>query len=240
MRLSDYRAIVFDLDDTLYLERDYVRSGFKAVGKWLQQKRKWSEDAVQEFVRLCLQLFQAGRRGDILDAALSQIVGAPQTSLVGELVEVYRHHAPRIDLQSDARCLLDELRAHPNIWIITDGAVASQSAKVRALNLQTRVREVIYTDLWGRRFWKPHRRAFDRVQRLTGALSTECVYIADNPSKDFLAPRRLGWTTWRIRRSEGLHAEEAPLAGAAPDVEFESLWPLCSSNTFNAAVRHAA
>ena len=29
-RLVD--VVVFDLDDTLYLERDYVRSGFRAVG----------------------------------------------------------------------------------------------------------------------------------------------------------------------------------------------------------------
>ena len=27
-------CVVFDVDDTLYLERDYVRSGFRAVGVW--------------------------------------------------------------------------------------------------------------------------------------------------------------------------------------------------------------
>ena len=30
-------AVVFDLDDTLYLERYYVRSGYRAVAEHLQQ-----------------------------------------------------------------------------------------------------------------------------------------------------------------------------------------------------------
>ena len=31
------RAVVYDLDDTLYLERRYVRGGFSAVGEFLRQ-----------------------------------------------------------------------------------------------------------------------------------------------------------------------------------------------------------
>lgn len=27
--------VIFDLDDTLFLERDFVRSGFAAVGRWM-------------------------------------------------------------------------------------------------------------------------------------------------------------------------------------------------------------
>ena len=36
--------------------------------------------------------------------------------------------------------------------------------------------------------------------------AAECVYVADNPTKDFAAPRALGWHTVRIRRPGGLHA----------------------------------
>jgi putative hydrolase of the HAD superfamily len=32
-----------------------------------------------------------------------------------------------------------------------------------------------------------------------------CVYAADNPAKDFVAPHRLGWQTIRVRRQGGLH-----------------------------------
>ena len=31
--MSRIRCVAFDVDDTLYLERDYVRSGFRAVAE---------------------------------------------------------------------------------------------------------------------------------------------------------------------------------------------------------------
>ncbi|MDB5525364.1 MAG: putative hydrolase of the superfamily, partial [Rhizobium sp.] len=33
---NDTAVLVFDLDDTLYLERDFARSGFRATGDWLK------------------------------------------------------------------------------------------------------------------------------------------------------------------------------------------------------------
>ena len=38
MTLRDWQGIVFDLDDTLYPERDYVLSGFKAVASWAEAR----------------------------------------------------------------------------------------------------------------------------------------------------------------------------------------------------------
>ena len=35
-------VVTFDLDDTLYLERDFVRSGFAAVGAWLATERGYA------------------------------------------------------------------------------------------------------------------------------------------------------------------------------------------------------
>ena len=43
MRLSEIDVLVLDIDDTLYLERDYVRSGFKCVGEWVNDRLGLSE-----------------------------------------------------------------------------------------------------------------------------------------------------------------------------------------------------
>ena len=45
--------------------------------------------------------------------------------------------------------------------------------------------------------------------------------MADNPAKDFVSPRQLGWRTVRIRRTGGLHAEVA--GGSDIDVELSCL-----------------
>ncbi len=40
-------AAIFDLDDTLYLERQYVRSGYAAVAEYLQSKMGTGTDSAK-------------------------------------------------------------------------------------------------------------------------------------------------------------------------------------------------
>ena len=54
-------AIIFDLDDTLYLELEYVRSGFRAVATSLSENLNVNAQAVEaEFNRL----YHAGFKTD--------------------------------------------------------------------------------------------------------------------------------------------------------------------------------
>jgi putative hydrolase of the HAD superfamily len=64
----------------------------------------------------------------------------------------------------------------------------------------------VLTDRWGRTYWKPHERAFLAIEAALEARGAACVYVGDNPAKDFAAPRRLGWRTVRIRRRGTAHA----------------------------------
>ncbi len=76
---------VFDIDDTLYLERDYASSGFEAVDDWLREQKH-----VSGFADAAKRLFTDGRRGDIFDVALTTLGVANIAALVPQLVDVYR------------------------------------------------------------------------------------------------------------------------------------------------------
>ena len=188
---------VLDLDDTLYLERDYVRSGFVSVDHWIQQELN-----VTGFLKKAWQLFLDGERGKIFNQALSEM-NLDDSGIVEKLVSVYRSHEPSINLEPDAAFFLDS-KPKRNLSIITDGYSISQWAKINALKLKDKVRQTIVTGDWGKEFWKPHHRAFEHVSKSHDPL--ECIYIADNPEKDFKAPEQLGWAeSIRIRRPGGLH-----------------------------------
>jgi len=199
-------VIVLDLDDTLYLERDYARSGFAAVGDHLRGRlgiadagdRAWSH-------------FEQGRRGDLFNRVLADAGVAADPDLIRELVEVYRSHRPTVTLLPDAEAFIERaLAAGRVLALISDGPIAAQSAKVEALALRRWFNPVILTDAWGREFWKPHERAYQAVMDQHGRPPADHVYIGDNPLKDFHAPRRLGWNTIRIRRAGGEHAAAEP------------------------------
>jgi putative hydrolase of the HAD superfamily len=209
-------CVVFDIDDTLYLERDYVFSGFAAVGVWA---RTWL--GVPDFGERCRQAHEAGTRGSVFNRVLEDCGVAPSQEVVGALVALYRSHVPNIRLCEDAREALLEVSARRPIAVITDGPAISQSRKVEALGLGRFADPIYLTELQGPGCSKPSPVVFRKVEEAIPA--KRYVYIADNPAKDFHAPRALGWKSIRVRRPGGLHfAIDNP--DASPDAEL----PDCS------------
>ena len=208
------RCIVFDLDDTLYLERDYVRSGFAAVGAYVRDTLE-----VEGFQDLAWEEFEAGARGDIFDRVLQRLGIGAGSDLVQELVNAYRSHEPDICLQPDAAECIGQLVGRVKLGLITDGPLASQRAKVHALEIDQEFDEIIFTAELGPGFGKPHPRAFAEMQRRLNSEASECIYVADNPAKDFVGPNLLGWKTVRVRRPEGLYS----LEDSGEDVDTEIL-----------------
>ena len=191
---------VFDIDDTLYLERDYVRSGFDAVGEHLCKERR-----TRDFSKVAWALFEAGIRGNTFDLALKSL-GLPHSPAdIDRLIRVYREHAPNIEMLPDARTAVEQAQAQGPLAFITDGPLVSQTAKAKALGLHVLDALLIYTAEYGEGFGKPNPRAFVAVEERFGS-AYKYVYYADNPAKDFITPRKRQWMTVRMRRPGGLHA----------------------------------
>jgi putative hydrolase of the HAD superfamily len=203
-------VIVFDLDDTLYPEADFVRSGFQAVDRALVPR------GIQGFEPLANGLFQEGLRGKIFDAALTKLGVAVSPELVAELVQIYRAHVPQLQLFPDACRALDYYQRRSKVALLTDGSAAVQRNKVRGLGLESAFTACIYTDDLGRDCWKPSEVPFLKLAamlEMTDAMD-RLVYVADNPRKDFIAPNRLGWSTVRIKRPGGEYAASEPREAA--------------------------
>ena len=124
-------TVVFDLDDTLYPESDFVHSGFAAVDTWLL-----TNHGAKGFEAQARALFAAGHRGRIFDQVLEILPARLPAGLVPTLIEVYRSHRPQLQLFSDADDALNWLAAtNLQSALITDGfsevLVSSRTALAR-------------------------------------------------------------------------------------------------------------
>jgi len=210
------RGVVFDMDDTLYLERDYVRSGFRAVARHVAD----AADADAIFASLW-GWFEAGVRGDTFDRLLARFPDVAARFDIATLVAAYRGHTPDIDLLPAMRELLAGLRERGvRLGVLSDGPLPAQRAKALALGLDRLVDAVLLTDELGRDGWKPSTRGFEVLAERMGLAHNELVYVGDNPVKDFIAPRKLGWRAIRLRMAGQLHAADEPADEAgAPHAE---------------------
>jgi putative hydrolase of the HAD superfamily len=166
----------------------------------------------------------------LFDQALISLGMPVEPELIAKLVEVYRSHRPAIRLAEDACRVLARRAEWDGIALLTDGYQLTQEHKIEALGLRESCDPVITTDSWGRDYWKPHSRGFLAIQRCFEQPPASFMYVADNPLKDFLAPRSLGWKTIRIRRPGGLHADLPAAPGHDADLTISSLDELASDD----------
>jgi putative hydrolase of the HAD superfamily len=215
------QAIIFDLDDTLFPEHQFVLSGFRAVTEWLTLNH-----SICGFYEQAERLYRDGKRGKIFDLALEKLGVTVEALLIDELIRVFREHRPYIDLYDDARWAIDFFRKSNKLGILTDGYLVTQRKKVDALGIASRFNVVVYSDEAGRENWKPSPMPYKKVMASLGISGDECVYIADNPMKDFVTARQLGWKTIRICREAGEYTSLIAKQGYEADVSIESLFEL--------------
>jgi putative hydrolase of the HAD superfamily len=199
------RLIVFDLDDTLYPEKAYVRSGLKALSKFLEKKF-----GIVGFYEGSIRIFEKGVRGRIFESTLANMGIDYGDELIPEMVECYDSHAPNIGLYEDAMSTLRYLKCNNRLALLTDGFPCIQKRKIEALKIESLFDKIIYTDMLGREFRKPNLRSFREAAKAFEVENPECVYVADNSGKDFLAPNKLGWLTIKVKREDTLYTDVLP------------------------------
>lgn len=187
------KGVIFDLDDTLYSEKEYVRSGYKTVAEYLGNA---------EYADQLWSFFEAGKPA--IDELLRDL---GRESEKAECLNIYRNHKPNIHLYDGVIELLEELRTKGiKIGIITDGRPEGQHAKIHALNLLPLVDDVIITDeLGGTQFRKPCDIALRILITRWRLNPADVVYVGDNAEKDFQAPRQLGMRSVWFKNEDGLY-----------------------------------
>lgn len=193
-------VFVFDLDDTLYPELSYVHSGFWAVAHFLSQRLPV---AAATLAAELIAEEAAHGRGQVFDSVLRQH-GAWSKTLVAACLRTYRQHRPTLSLYPDAERCLARLAGQP-LYLVTDGHKEVQARKVAALGLAGRVRHAYLTNRYGRHRAKPAPHCFELICRRERVPPTEVLYVGDNPRKDFVGIKPLGFQTVRILRGNYAH-----------------------------------
>ncbi len=214
-------VLVFDLDDTLFPEHQFVISGFRAVDAWLAQ-----EHALAGFGSVAIALFKRGLRGRIFDDALVQLGWTNKGIEIDTLVSIYREHEPSLSLHEDARWALERFRDSYQLAILTDGYLATQRRKVASLNVEPLVDTIVYSDEYGRDSWKPSPVPYRAVMERLCCRGDQCAYISDNPSKDFISAKTLDWTTIQILRQDGEYRDLTAEDDYAAHHEIQTLYEL--------------
>jgi putative hydrolase of the HAD superfamily len=204
-------AAVFDVDDTLYPEIDFVRGGLHAAARAL---------GVPEAAAVLLEILEREGPFHLFDRGLEHL-GIPRTpERIALLVGAFRAHQAPLEPFAGVRPMLARLRAAGvRLALVTDGYLDVQRHKVAALGLEPAVDLVVFTaDVDGRRMLKPDIGAFRHVQERLGLEGDLLAMVGDRPDKDFPGPDALGWRTLRARHPGCFHRDAPDPGPGRPEV----------------------
>jgi len=193
------QAVIFDLDDTLYDEMQFVKGGFEAVSSYISKNSGVNQNTVYQ---LLLDVLEKYGRGKIFDIALKKL-GLYNEKLIPKLVEIYRKHIPNLILYPDAETVLYTLRKRGyKLGLMTDGNVEVQRNKVKALKIGDFFDCIVFSDEYGVEKRKPNPLPYQKAIKRLKIEPKEAFYVGDNPYKDFITAKKMGMVTVRILRGE--------------------------------------
>lgn len=212
IKINPDSFLIFDLDDTLYPEIEFLQSGYQRIAGMLLPYIGTD---------IYADMWTGYRNGENVFQWVVQEFGSqvPLLSVVS-LLTIYREHFPAIRLRKGVSALLEHLAyLHVPAGIITDGRSCTQRNKLQALHLEHYFKEVIISEEFGSE--KPDERNFRFFMDKYPA--HEFVFIGDNTSKDFITPARLGWHTICIK-DDGTHIH--------PQIFGNRSYPACVIDSF--------
>lgn len=192
------RAVLVDLDDTLFPQAVWLAGAWSAVARAGAAQGCQPGRLRQALVAVAAE---GSDRGGIIDRALAQL-GADDVR-VEPLVAAFREHAPtRLPTYPGVTAALSRLRRRVPVGLISDGVVPVQEAKLAALGLTDAFDTVVLSDRWGREHRKPAPRPFRAALAALGCRPVDAVVVGDRPAKDVRGAARLGIRAVRVRTGE--------------------------------------
>jgi putative hydrolase of the HAD superfamily len=202
-------AIIFDLDDTLYPQAAFKISGFRAVAEWLSPKINVPQTKILCTLNKILEE-KGPSHGYMFDDLVFQL--DIQKSWIQKIVQVFIEHRPLITCFPGVHDMLKSMAKTYMTGILTDGRTDVQERKIDALGLNPIVNAILISSSMG--LEKPDPRLYTWFQDRFGLPGGQCIYVGDNPEKDFIGANGLGW--WTIRVLQGEHASKPAAEDHAP------------------------
>ncbi|MFT3748973.1 MAG: HAD family hydrolase [Agriterribacter sp.] len=182
---------IFDLDDTLYSEIDFLISGYKHIIK--------NTSGLKSTTGLFDDMLKRYHQGqDVFEWLVNILSEKNQRAVKEDFIKQYREHLPDIHLKKDAERFLSRIKNKKiPAGLITDGRSITQRNKLKALGLTGFFRDVIISEEFGSE--KPDARNFMFFAEKYPDYNFR--FIGDNTQKDFVVPKQLGWEIFCIKDS---------------------------------------
>jgi len=135
----DFNVIVFDLDNTLYNENEFLFSAYKTISKYLAEKNSTDPRIYEIFL---IETFKKDGRLFLFNKLLDEFHLNKIVS-IDEILHIMHHHQVPLKFNPKAFMLLKSLvKKNKSIFILTNGSPIQQKNKVIGLKITEKLPQI--------------------------------------------------------------------------------------------------
>lgn len=176
---DNYKIIGFDLDGTLYKEKEFIQQVYKEISKYLATL---TEKPMQDiyFYMLGRWIEKGSSYPFIYEETIQQFGILNKGEIIKKCLQIYRNFSPNLRLSKNVAKILDIISKEKLIFLVTDGNAVLQRKKFHSLQLQRWFSEenTIFTGELGIKYYKPSVEALKYI-RITHIKPKNVLFIGD-------------------------------------------------------------
>lgn len=184
------KGVIFDLDNTLYDENCY----FFEVFSIFCDKYKLDLNKIKSIFTDEFKLKSSDYFGDILKK-----ISFYSLQKQNEMFEIYQNINCYLSLYKNALELLNFLQQKAiKTAIITNGDIKAQQNKIKLLNLQNKIKHIVYAREFGKECEKPNSVSFLKALEMLNLKASEVIFVGDNPKTDIVGAKNTSIKAYRF------------------------------------------
>jgi len=198
--LGRINAVIFDLDNVLFDEQDYIKAAYRNIAVFLSKRYRLSEKQIYQKLLKDLQK-KTTMYPHLFDDLLSDL--ELDRDSIPNILKIYASVTTNLELYPGAEHLLTSLKKQKiKLGLVTNGNVETQKNKVRLLRIEKYFDTIMYARHLGKENEKPNPAVYRITLEALGCKPEETVCIGDNPYTDFLGAKKIGVRTVRLFSGE--------------------------------------
>ncbi len=208
------RAVIFDLDDTLYRGADFEESVKRSLVVYLARRYRRDPEPLMSLLaatqRSSLSTYPYPFGEFLASAEL------PEDEVV-PLNDLLRRHEPELLLFPDAVRFIERVSPRVRLGVVADGDSMLSRNKLRALGLVGCFHAIAITGDGGEAWSHPSPLPHLAVLHQLRVPAEHAIFVGDDPKRDAIVPAKVGMRAIRVRR-EGAPARNGQAARFSGEV----------------------
>jgi len=191
------KAIIFDVDNTLYDAKQYYLGAFKEISEYLSKKHEISKQKILNKL-MNLWIKKTSMYSRLFDDVLNAF------NLEDELenvIKIFNNYNGKLKPYPDVIQTLKELKKRNyKLGVVTDGNVERQKRKLGLLGIVDFFYVIVFTKELDNP--KPSEIPFQEAINKLKVIPQNSFYVGDNPLIDFEGAKKVGMKTVRLLKGE--------------------------------------